>query len=108
MARSKRRSRKARVRVLFKSKRLNKLLRSVEMKSGESTGRHQEKYDYVVIPLTDGTMHVEIFESALSEKPTKVEDLKLKALRPYLRKVGRGIYINVTNTGKGKLHIFKD
>lgn len=85
----------ANVKVIVISRKLG--IRAVILPPGSSTKRHLEKEDYDVVPLTRGTMKVEIFDTARQTTPTRVEIRKLKPFRAYRRKVGRGKYIIATN-----------
>ena len=83
-------------------------IRIISLAPGASTGRHPEKKDYVVVPLTDGTIHLEIFRMVRGKERRTEEVRKLKKHQGYHRRVGRGCHINLTNTGKTQIHIFKD
>lgn len=87
----------AKVKVIVINKKRG--IRAVILPPGSSTPRHLEKEDYDVVPLTSGTMRVEIFKTARAAKPEKVEIRRLRPYRAYRRKVGRGKYIVATNLG---------
>ncbi len=72
-------------------------IRAVILPPGSSTRKHLEKEDYVVVPLTNGAMEVEIFDAARQVKPTEVQVINLRPGRKYRRTVGGGKYIRATN-----------
>ena len=83
-------------------------IRIISLAPGASTGRHPEKNDYVVVPLTDGTICLEIFQMVRGKERRSKEVRKLKKHQGYHRKVGRGgCHINLTNCGTNQIHIFK-
>ena len=82
-------------------------VRIISLAPGASTGRHPEKKDYVVVPLTDGTIRLEIFRTVRGKERRTEEVRKLKKHQGYHRKVGRGCHINLTNCGTSQIHIFK-
>jgi hypothetical protein len=86
----------------------SRAVRVITLAPGASTGRHPEKKDYVVIPLTDGTIHLEIFRMVRGKEQRTQEVRKLKTHRGYKRTVGKGCHINLTNKGKHPIKIFKD
>ena len=86
----------------------SRAIRIISLAPGASTGRHPEKRDYIVIPLTDGTIHLEIFRTVRGKERRSEEVRKLKMHRGYYRRVGKGCHINLTNCGKNHIHIFKD
>ncbi len=97
----------ARVVVLHELK--GKRIRAVILPPGTSTGVHPERKDYDVVPFTSGTMRVEIFKTARSAKPEKVEIRKLRPYRKYRRRVGNpSKNIDVTNTGDSDIVFFKN
>ncbi|HKX09140.1 MAG TPA: hypothetical protein VJN67_13155 [Stellaceae bacterium] len=83
-------------------------IRIISLAPGASTGRHPETKDYIVIPLTDGTICLEIYRMLRGKEHRTEEIRKLKKHQGYQRKVGRGCHINLTNCGKNQIHIFKD
>ena len=84
-------------------------IRIISLAPGASTGRHPEKKDYVVVPLTDGTIHLEISRKVRGKERRTEEVRKLKKHKGYRRRVGRGgSHITLTNRGRHPIHIFKD
>jgi len=86
----------------------SRAIRVISLAPGASTGRHPEKRDYIVVPLTDGTIHLEIFRKVRGKEQRTEEVRKLKKHQGYRRSVGKGCHINLTNRGKNPIHIFKD
>ena len=68
----------------------NKITRVTEwtFKTGEDTGLHEHLYDYVVIPMKDGTLKIE-------DSDGSVIIAKLYKGKPYFRQ--KGIRHNVVN-----------
>jgi len=65
---------------------------------GGSTGLHPEKRDYVVVPLSSGSISIEIHRKVGGKIKKTTQVLKLKRGKAYKRKVGPGgIQVNVTN-----------
>jgi hypothetical protein len=107
MARGAGRVRRAKVMIAYKDPK--RLIRSVHLPPGSETARHFERKDYVVVPLTRGTMHVEIVKKVRGKERTRTKVVKLKPFKAYLRKVGRGgAHIKVRNKGRGHIHFMKD
>jgi hypothetical protein len=103
------RRRAGKVKVAFAFRDRLKKVRVITLPPGASTGRHPEKKGYVVIPLTNGTIHLEIFRMVRGRERRTEEVRKLKKHRGYRRNVGKGgCHINLTNKGSGTLHIMKD
>ena len=92
---------KAKVTVVHRDTKAKTL--HVHLPPGSSTGLHPEKQDYIVMPLSTGPVTIEIHKKVGSKlvKTTKV--VQYKRGKPFKRKVGSGIQINVTNRG-GKHH----
>lgn len=82
-------------------------IRIISLAPGASTGRHPETRDYIVIPLADGKICLEIYRTVRGKERRTEEIRKLKKHQGYLRKVGRGCHINLTNCGTRPIHIFK-
>ena len=97
---------KFRVKHAYRDK--SRAVRVISLAAGASTGRHPEKKDYVVVPLTDGTIHLEIVRTVRGKEVRTEEIRKLKKHQGYHRKVGKGSHINLTNRGKSTIHILKD
>jgi len=92
---------KASVKVVHRQK--NQKTLHVIVPPGGSTGLHPEKRDYIVVPLSTGPVTIEIHKKVGGKitKTTKV--VQYKRGKPFRRKVGSGIQINVTNKS-GKHH----
>jgi hypothetical protein len=86
----------------------SRAIRVITLAPGASTGRHPEKRDYIVIPLTDGKICLEIFRTVRGKERKTEEVRNLKKHQGYRRSVGKGCHINLTNCGKKPIHIFKD
>lgn len=93
--------RRPRTRVITIHKHKGKLLRAVILPPGGSTGRHPERKGYYVYSLTGGTLEVEVFRTVRGKERKTVETHKLKPGEGYVRKVGRGVHINLKNKGRG-------
>lgn len=61
---------------------------------GGETGMHVHEYDYVIVPVTDGTMRIEAPDGGVTMA-------ELKAGRSYFRKAG--VEHNVVNAGDADL-----
>jgi hypothetical protein len=85
-----------------------RLVRLISVPPGASTGKHKEKRDYLVIPLVNGTIKLEISRTVRGKRETTSETIKLKKYQPYLREVGDGLEIDLCNVGGRPIHIFKD
>ncbi|HKF73855.1 MAG TPA: hypothetical protein VKB68_19035 [Stellaceae bacterium] len=97
---------KFRVKHAYRDK--SRSVRVISLAPGASTGPHPEKRDYIVVPLVDGKICLEITRTIRGRRQTTKEVRKLKKHKGYLRRVGRGCQINLTNCGTRPIHIFKD
>jgi hypothetical protein len=99
--------RRPRAQVVVIHKHKGKLLRAVILPPGGATGRHPERKSYYVHSLTGGTLEVEIIRTVRGKERKRVEVRKLKPHEGYMRRVGRGVHINLKNKGRRKHIITK-
>ncbi len=92
--------RRPRVRVIVIHKHKGKLVRAVVLPPGGSTGLHPERKDYFVHSLTGGTLEVDVIRTVRGKERKTVEIRKLKPYQGYIRRVGRGVQINLKNKGR--------
>ncbi len=97
---------KAEVKVVHRQKKQKTL--HVLVPPGGATGLHPEKRDYIVVPLSTGPVTIEIHKKVGGKivKTTKV--VQYKRGKPFRRKVGSGIQINVTNKSSKHHRWLKD
>ena len=96
------------VQVIVIHKHKGKLVRAVVLPAGASTGVHPERKDYYLHSLTGGTLEVEVYRTVRGKERKTVEIRKLKPREGYVRRVGRGIRINLKNKGRRHHIITKD
>ena len=79
---------KAKVKVVHREKKQKMI--HVVVPPGGSTGLHAEKRDYVVVPLSSGSVSIEIHKRVGGKLTKTTKVLKLKRGKPYKRKeIGR-------------------
>ena len=96
-------AKKARTKVLQKGG--GTAIVALTMPPNSTTGRHTEYGSYVVVPLTTGTLDRQTFVGK-GNKFIK-DKVRLKPMRVYERKVGRGLEHELFNNGSDTIVLLK-
>jgi hypothetical protein len=79
---------------------------ALTMPAKSTTGRHVESRPYVVVPLTSGTLDRHTYSGAGGKKVLK-DKIRLKPMRTYERKTGRGVDHELFNNGSEPVVLLK-
>jgi hypothetical protein len=80
---------------------------SLSMPAKSSTGRHIEGNPYVVVPLTPGTLDRQTYRVVKGKQSILKDKIRLKPLRTYERKTGRGVDHELFNNGSQPVVLLK-
>jgi hypothetical protein len=79
----------------------------LSMPANSTTGRHSEKRSYIVMPLTGGELHRNVYRRSAKGESIKSDDWSLDPFECYRRNIKTSIDMELFNDGPKEIKVLK-